>query len=38
MQALDGFAILIIALSVLVGIGSTFLQKINKSLGLLCRL
>jgi hypothetical protein len=38
MQALDGFAILIIALSVLVGIGSIFLQKINKSLGLLCRL
>lgn len=38
MQALDEFAILIIALSVLVGIGSTFLQKINKSLGLLCRL
>ena len=32
MQALDGFAILIIDLSVLVGIGSTFLQKNKQEL------
>jgi hypothetical protein len=30
MQALDGFAILIIALSILVGIGSTYFYKKNK--------